>query len=166
MGEKSAKKAPKGDGELQVTGDFLIKPAGTPALDTSKWPLLLKNYDKLCVRTGAWGGGRVRGFSAPNTWGSGVGGCPLVLRGGPAPGAVGRNAAGHASARREICGRRGWGNKGGGRGAAASRSVPPVPARGPTDTARPPCLLPLRAQKNRPLHADPRGLLAAETPAV
>jgi H/ACA ribonucleoprotein complex subunit 4 len=33
--------------------DFSIKPqATTPALDTSNWPLLLKNYDKLLVRTG------------------------------------------------------------------------------------------------------------------
>lgn len=33
--------------------DFLIKPdKAAPALDTSKWPLLLKNYDKLNVRTG------------------------------------------------------------------------------------------------------------------
>jgi hypothetical protein len=31
----------------------LIKPdKSAPALDTSKWPLLLKNYDKLNVRTG------------------------------------------------------------------------------------------------------------------
>lgn len=32
--------------------DQFIKPAHTPALDTSQWPLLLKNYDKLAVRTG------------------------------------------------------------------------------------------------------------------
>ncbi|KAI0205240.1 pseudouridine synthase [Astrocystis sublimbata] len=33
--------------------DYSIKPtAVTPALDTSNWPLLLKNYDKLLVRTG------------------------------------------------------------------------------------------------------------------
>lgn len=39
------------DGGLQAAGDFMIKPeSGTPALDTSKWPLLLKNYDKLIVR--------------------------------------------------------------------------------------------------------------------
>ena len=32
---------------------MIIKPQSTtPALDTSKWPLLLKNYDKLHVRTG------------------------------------------------------------------------------------------------------------------
>ncbi|RYP61362.1 hypothetical protein DL770_009810 [Monosporascus sp. CRB-9-2] len=33
--------------------DYSIKPtAVTPALDTSNWPLLLKNWDKLLVRTG------------------------------------------------------------------------------------------------------------------
>ncbi|KAI1774164.1 putative rRNA pseudouridine synthase [Hypoxylon cercidicola] len=33
--------------------EFSIKPtAVTPSLDTSTWPLLLKNYDKLLVRTG------------------------------------------------------------------------------------------------------------------
>ena len=37
----------------QAAGDFAIKPqAATPPLDTSKWPLLLKNYDRLNVRTG------------------------------------------------------------------------------------------------------------------
>jgi H/ACA ribonucleoprotein complex subunit 4 len=34
--------------------DFLIKPESTtPALDASKWPLLLKNYDRLNVRVQA-----------------------------------------------------------------------------------------------------------------
>ncbi|KAL2419793.1 H/ACA ribonucleoprotein complex subunit cbf5 [Exophiala dermatitidis] len=34
-------------------GDFSIKPENaTPAIPTSEWPLLLKNYDKLLVRTG------------------------------------------------------------------------------------------------------------------
>ncbi|EER40827.1 centromere/microtubule binding protein cbf5 [Histoplasma capsulatum H143] len=33
--------------------DYAIKPeAVTPAIPTSEWPLLLKNYDKLLVRTG------------------------------------------------------------------------------------------------------------------
>ncbi|KAJ3264776.1 centromere/microtubule-binding protein cbf5 [Chytriomyces hyalinus] len=33
--------------------DHVIKPtATTPSMDTSEWPLLLKNYDKLNVRTG------------------------------------------------------------------------------------------------------------------
>ena len=32
---------------------LIIKPESTtPKLDTSKWPLLLKNYDRLNVRTG------------------------------------------------------------------------------------------------------------------
>ncbi|CAH7685711.1 centromere/microtubule-binding protein cbf5 [Phakopsora pachyrhizi] len=36
----------------QVSNEFSIKPASfTPMLDTSKWPLLLKNYDKLLVRS-------------------------------------------------------------------------------------------------------------------
>lgn len=35
------------------TSKLIIKPESTtPKLDTSKWPLLLKNYDKLNVRTG------------------------------------------------------------------------------------------------------------------
>jgi H/ACA ribonucleoprotein complex subunit 4 len=37
----------------QADADYLIKPQSTtPPLDTSKWPILLKNYDKLNVRTG------------------------------------------------------------------------------------------------------------------
>ncbi|KAI9149213.1 H/ACA ribonucleoprotein complex subunit cbf5 [Paramyrothecium foliicola] len=33
--------------------EYVIKPqSGAPAVDTSSWPLLLKNYDKLLVRTG------------------------------------------------------------------------------------------------------------------
>ncbi|XP_038975274.1 H/ACA ribonucleoprotein complex subunit 4-like [Phoenix dactylifera] len=33
--------------------DYLIKPQSfTPSIDTSKWPILLKNYDRLNVRTG------------------------------------------------------------------------------------------------------------------
>lgn len=33
--------------------EYTIKPqATTPAIDTSSWPLLLKNYDKLFIRTG------------------------------------------------------------------------------------------------------------------
>jgi len=36
----------------QRDGDFAIKSEkSTPALDTSQWPLLLKNYDKLLVRS-------------------------------------------------------------------------------------------------------------------
>ncbi|KAK0465177.1 putative rRNA pseudouridine synthase [Desarmillaria tabescens] len=36
----------------QVDGNYSIKPENTPKLDTSQWPLLLKNYDKLLVRSG------------------------------------------------------------------------------------------------------------------
>ena len=76
MGPESAKKKkdkkaePVADGGLgaqQASTDFLIKPqAAVPALDTSKWPLLLKNYDKLCVRTGE----RVPPCSAPHSGGA------------------------------------------------------------------------------------------------
>ncbi|KAL8454140.1 hypothetical protein Emed_000512 [Eimeria media] len=46
MGEKEKKKNGKTDG-------FVIQPSSTsPPIDTSKWPLLLKNYDRLNVRTG------------------------------------------------------------------------------------------------------------------
>ncbi|KAL2629585.1 hypothetical protein R1flu_014271 [Riccia fluitans] len=54
----SAVVLPKDDGATtqafdQAKTDFLIKPQTvTPALDTSQWPILLKNYDKLNVRTG------------------------------------------------------------------------------------------------------------------
>ncbi|KAK3217985.1 hypothetical protein Dsin_011958 [Dipteronia sinensis] len=35
------------------TKDFMIKPQSfTPSLETSEWPILLKNYDRLNVRTG------------------------------------------------------------------------------------------------------------------
>lgn len=41
-----------GLGEDQVTGDFRLKPSNKePKLETSQWPLLLKNFDKLNVRT-------------------------------------------------------------------------------------------------------------------
>ncbi|XP_072998035.1 H/ACA ribonucleoprotein complex subunit 4-like [Typha latifolia] len=43
--------APEEDDSSQK--DYLIKPQSfTPSLDTSTWPLLLKNYDRLNVRTG------------------------------------------------------------------------------------------------------------------
>jgi H/ACA ribonucleoprotein complex subunit 4 len=39
--------------EKQEDTDYLIKPQqSTPSLDTSTWPILLKNYDKLNIRTG------------------------------------------------------------------------------------------------------------------
>ncbi|GMT21011.1 hypothetical protein PFISCL1PPCAC_12308, partial [Pristionchus fissidentatus] len=38
--------------EAQASGDFKIKPSSeVPQLDTSQWPLLLKNFDKLNVRS-------------------------------------------------------------------------------------------------------------------
>ncbi|XP_056119500.1 H/ACA ribonucleoprotein complex subunit DKC1 isoform X2 [Rhinichthys klamathensis goyatoka] len=59
--ESSAKKEKKrrsqkissGDvGDIQESGDFLIKPESKVAtLDTSQWPLLLKHFDKLNIRT-------------------------------------------------------------------------------------------------------------------
>ncbi|KAI0068420.1 putative rRNA pseudouridine synthase [Artomyces pyxidatus] len=37
---------------VQLEGEYTIKPQSTaPKLDTSEWPLLLKNYDKLLVRS-------------------------------------------------------------------------------------------------------------------
>lgn len=40
-------------GEMQKEADFLIKPSKVvPPLDTSQWPILLKNYDRLNIRTG------------------------------------------------------------------------------------------------------------------
>merc|ERR1712216_385460 len=54
MSDKKKKKKEKSNvGDAQVTEDFQIQPQSeTPTLDTSKWPLLLKNYDQLNVRTG------------------------------------------------------------------------------------------------------------------
>jgi H/ACA ribonucleoprotein complex subunit 4 len=44
MGKKAA---------AEAGGEHVIAPQSyTPPIDTSKWPLLLKNYDKLNVRTG------------------------------------------------------------------------------------------------------------------
>jgi len=57
MGKDSVKKKRKSlskdsVGEKQTNGDFLIKPeTETPDLDASDWPLLLKNFDKLNIRT-------------------------------------------------------------------------------------------------------------------
>jgi len=56
-GEKKKKKEKKAVAESvgaqQAASDFAIAPSKeVPALDTSQWPLLLKNYDKLNVRTG------------------------------------------------------------------------------------------------------------------
>lgn len=36
----------------QRKGEYSIQPSSaTPKLDTSQWPILLKNYDKLVART-------------------------------------------------------------------------------------------------------------------
>jgi H/ACA ribonucleoprotein complex subunit 4 len=51
MGKKDKDKS--SDGASAGETDYMIKPQShTPKLDTSKWPLLLKNYDSLNVRTG------------------------------------------------------------------------------------------------------------------
>eukprot|EP00624_Nannochloropsis_granulata_P006719 evm.model.NODE_50950_length_13803_cov_18.816996.2 len=56
MGKKDKKAAVSNGDDAGVTGlpstEFMIKPeTATPKLDTSTWPLLLKNYDQLHVRT-------------------------------------------------------------------------------------------------------------------
>ncbi|XP_042476237.1 H/ACA ribonucleoprotein complex subunit 4-like [Macadamia integrifolia] len=51
--KKKKKKDPNNEINPDEQGDFLIKPQSfTPSLDTSQWPILLKNYDRLNVRTG------------------------------------------------------------------------------------------------------------------
>ncbi|XP_075474004.1 H/ACA ribonucleoprotein complex subunit 4-like [Primulina tabacum] len=52
--EKTKKKKSKSkEDEGTDAVDFLIKPQSyTPTIDTSQWPILLKNYDKLNIRTG------------------------------------------------------------------------------------------------------------------
>ncbi|XP_045429460.1 H/ACA ribonucleoprotein complex subunit DKC1 isoform X1 [Pipistrellus kuhlii] len=51
--KKESKSLPEEDvAEIQHVGEFLIKPESKVAqLDTSQWPLLLKNFDKLNIRT-------------------------------------------------------------------------------------------------------------------
>lgn len=45
--------ASPGTAEETVKEEFVLQPTKTiPKLDTSEWPLLLKNYDQLLVRTG------------------------------------------------------------------------------------------------------------------
>jgi len=51
--KKKKRKSSVGAAAAVPEEDFVIKPQDTtPKLDTSKWPLLLKNYDQLHVRTG------------------------------------------------------------------------------------------------------------------
>ncbi|XP_034721791.1 H/ACA ribonucleoprotein complex subunit DKC1-like [Etheostoma cragini] len=51
--KKKVKKVSEDEvGEIQQSGDFFIQPESKVAtLDTSQWPLLLKNFDKLNIRT-------------------------------------------------------------------------------------------------------------------
>ncbi|MCP9259370.1 H/ACA ribonucleoprotein complex subunit 4 [Dirofilaria immitis] len=50
--QKSMKRNELDVGEVQAAGDYSIKPSEREAvLDTSQWPLLLKNFDKLNVRS-------------------------------------------------------------------------------------------------------------------
>ncbi|XP_057301299.1 H/ACA ribonucleoprotein complex subunit DKC1-like [Hydractinia symbiolongicarpus] len=50
---KKKKKSKKQDADEGSEDEYMIKPTSViPKLDTSKWPLLLKNYDRLNVRTG------------------------------------------------------------------------------------------------------------------
>merc|ERR1711997_1066541 len=51
--KKKKKKDKENVGQAQVEGEFRVEPSEAPAkkLDTSDWPLLLKNFDKLNVRT-------------------------------------------------------------------------------------------------------------------
>ncbi|CAN1256351.1 H/ACA ribonucleoprotein complex subunit 4 [Linum perenne] len=54
--KKHKKKTGSADPETVIAatnGDYLIKPQSfTPPIDTSQWPILLKNYERLNVRTG------------------------------------------------------------------------------------------------------------------
>jgi H/ACA ribonucleoprotein complex subunit 4 len=53
MGKKSKKESKEETvADKQTSGSFSLPQEETPKLDTSKWPLLLKNYDRLNVRTG------------------------------------------------------------------------------------------------------------------
>uniref|UniRef100_A0A3P8RSV3 H/ACA ribonucleoprotein complex subunit DKC1 n=1 Tax=Amphiprion percula TaxID=161767 RepID=A0A3P8RSV3_AMPPE len=50
--KKPKKKKKKKVADVQQSEDFFIKPESkVPSLDTSQWPLLLKNFDKLNIRT-------------------------------------------------------------------------------------------------------------------
>ncbi|XP_022745002.1 H/ACA ribonucleoprotein complex subunit 4 [Durio zibethinus] len=52
--KKKHKKKTMSESETKESDqDFMIKPQSTtPSIDTSQWPILLKNYDRLNVRTG------------------------------------------------------------------------------------------------------------------
>ncbi len=42
----------RAEAAIETDAAYVLKPEPTPRMDTSKWPLLLKNYDQLHVRTG------------------------------------------------------------------------------------------------------------------
>lgn len=53
MSEEVPARRKKKDAAAEDNSKLFIKPEeNAPAIDTSKWPLLLKNYDRLLVRTG------------------------------------------------------------------------------------------------------------------
>ncbi|KAF4733168.1 H/ACA ribonucleoprotein complex subunit dkc1, partial [Perkinsus olseni] len=53
MAKTKKEAAPATTADAQKSTDCVIKPSSvSPPIDTSKWPLLLKNYDRLNVRTG------------------------------------------------------------------------------------------------------------------
>ena len=51
-GKKKKKQKEKSLGDIQLLTTFKVEPSEAPpkALDTSDWPLLLKNFDKLNIR--------------------------------------------------------------------------------------------------------------------
>jgi len=52
MSDKSSKKRKQTEDGGEAESEYVIKPEVTRRMDTSTWPLLLKNYDRLNVRTG------------------------------------------------------------------------------------------------------------------
>lgn len=53
MNKKVEKEVKMGVAETKKADEYVIKPENTAAkVDTSEWPLLLKNYEKLQIRTG------------------------------------------------------------------------------------------------------------------
>jgi len=52
MSDLKKKKKVVEEGDNGMAGKLFIKPEDSTPIDTSKWPLLLKNYGKLLVRTG------------------------------------------------------------------------------------------------------------------
>jgi len=54
--KKKSKDKEKGLGEIQAENTFAVEPSEKPPpkLDTSQWPLLLKNFDRLNIRSNHW----------------------------------------------------------------------------------------------------------------